>query len=175
MKIIKEKEVITMKMFKESKEYFDKESKLQELLMSELDNTSFDDINSDIMDGKVDGVEDVELASRDDDFDMYEDILHNGIKDTSSMYDFAKAFVALSDMDDYSLYNIAKDKPLTLSELQLVLNWTMFRASEALEEERRQYKQTSIQAVVDFSEEYPELDMYFDVVASNNKLKLIEK
>lgn len=164
-----------MKMFKESKEYFDKESKLQELLMSELDNTSFDDINGDIMDGKIDGVENVELASRDDDFDMYQDMLHNGIKDTSSMYDFAKAFVALSDMDDYSLYNIAKDKPLTLSELQLILNWTMFRASEALEEERRQYKQTIAQAIDDFREEYPELDMYFDIVVSNNKLKLIEK
>lgn len=175
MKIIKEKEVIIMKMFKESKEYFDKESKLQELLMSELDNTSFDDINSDIMYGKIDGVENVELASRDDDFDMYQDMLHNGIKDTSSMYDFAKAFVTLSDMDDYSLYNITKDKPLTLSELQLVLNWTMLRATEALEDERRQYKQTIEQAVVDFSEEYPELDMYFDIVVSNDKLRLIEK
>lgn len=118
---------------------------------------------------------DAEPASRDDDFDCYYEELNNGIKNTSSMYDFAAAFVKLSDMDDYSLYNIAKDKPLTLSELQLVLNWTMFRASEALEEERRQYKQTSIQAVVDFSEEYPELDMYFDIVVSNNKLKLIEK
>lgn len=164
-----------MKMFKESKEYFDKESKLQELLLSELDNTSFDDINGDIMYGKVDGVENVELASRDDDFDCYYEELNNGIKNTSSMYDFAAAFVKLSDMDDYSLYNIENYKPLTLSELQLVLNWTMFRATESLEEERRQYKQTIEQAIQDFSEEYPELDMYFDIVVSNDKLKLIEK
>ena len=163
-----------MKMFKESKEYFDKESKLQELLMSELDNTSFDDINGDIMYGKIDGVENVELASRDDDFDMYEDMLRQGLKE-DNMVDVASKFVVLSDMDDYSLYNITKDKPLTLSELQLVLNWTMFRASEALEEERRQYKQTIAQAIDDFREEYPELDMYFDIVVSNDKLKLIEK
>ena len=163
-----------MKMFKESKEYFDKESKLQELLMSELDNTSFDDINGDIMYGKVDGVEDVELASRDDDFDMYEDMLRQGLKE-DNMVDVASKFVVLSDMDDYSLYNITKDKPLTLSELQLVLNWTMFRATEALEDERRQYNQTIEQAIQDFSEEYPALDMYFDIVVSNDKLKLIEK
>ena len=163
-----------MKMFKESKEYFDKESKLQELLMSELDNTSFDDINSDIMDGKVDGVVDIELSSRDDDYYMYEDMLRQGLKE-DNMVDVASKFVVLSDMDDYSLYNITKDKPLTLSELQLVLNWTMFRATEALEDERRQYNQTIEQAVVDFSEEYPELDMYFDIVVSNDKLKLIEK
>lgn len=174
MKIIKEKEVITMKMFKESKEYFDKESKLQELLMSELDNTSFDDINSDIMDGKVDGVEDVELASRDDDYYMYEDMLRQGLKE-DNMVDVASKFVVLSELDDYSLYNITKDKPLTLSELQLVLNWTMLRAAEALEDERRQYKQTIEQAIQDFSEEYPELNMYFDITISNDKLKLIEK
>lgn len=164
-----------MKMFKESKEYFDKESKLQNLLLSELDNTSFDDINSDIMYGKIDGVKDVELASRDDDFDCYYEELNNGIKNTSSMYDFAAAFVKLSDMEDYSLYNIESYKPLTLSELQLVLNWTMFRATESLEEERRQYNQTIEQAIQDFSEEYLELDMYFDIVVSNDKLKLIEK
>lgn len=163
-----------MKMFKESKEYFDKESKLQELLMSELDNTSFDDINIDIMDGEVDGVVDVELASRDDDFYYCEEGLKGGCK-LSLLYDMSNTYVKLSDMDDYLLYNVAKYKPLTLSELQLVLNWTMFRATEALEDERRQYNQTIEQATQDFSEEYPELNMYFDIVVSNDKLKLIEK
>lgn len=163
-----------MKMFKESKEYFDKESKLQELLLSELDNTSFEDINSDIMDGKVDGVVDVELASRDEDYYMYEDMLRQGLKE-DNMVDVASKFVVLSELDDYLLYNIAKDKALTSSELQLVLNWTMFRASEALEQERRQYNQTIEQAIQDYSEDYPELNMYFDITISNDKLKLIEK
>lgn len=163
-----------MKMFKESKEYFDKESKLQSLLLSELDNTSFDDINGDIMVGNVDGVVDVELASRDDDLYYCEEELKGGCK-FSSLYDMSNTYVKLSDMDDYLLYNVAKYKPLTLSELQLVLNWTMFRATEALEDERRQYNQTIEQAIQDFSEEYPELNMYFDIVVSNDKLKLIEK
>lgn len=118
------------------------EFQILEVSMLNYWNATIDDINCDIVDNRVNGVNyNYSMNIVDEDVQYLRERLNNGVKHYhGSTYDIASDYVKLVDMQDngHSIYNEHTMEPFTEEELTAILDQILFRASEALEEERRE-------------------------------------